>query len=372
MRGFGLMSLQIQRNLDITRFGTMGTPARAAFVVFASELHELREAIAFAHQHALPWFTLGGGSNLILPEQFEGLVVRVALRGVGIVDQDAQTVLLDVAAGENWHDLVRRSLGMGLSGLEAMALIPGTVGAAPVQNIGAYGGELSDVVERVDVLLTESSVLQTLAGDACGFSYRDSSFKAAGEARLITSVQLRLRRQSAPRAKYPEVQTELQRMGVAEPNAIQYAEAVIAVRRRKLPDPRQHGNVGSFFKNPVLDGNQAEALFERNPDLRGLARRQATAEAFAGEHGASSAATHYKLPAAALIERAGWKGRVDGRVEAWRRQPLVLVNRGGASRVDVLATASRIADDVRSQFAVQLQAEPRLTFPGEAEVRLSN
>lgn len=366
------MNLDIQRNLDITHFGTMGTSARAAFVASATDLRELRGAIGFAHQQGLPWFTLGGGSNLILPAQFEGLVVRVALRGVRLVEEDAQSVLLEVAAGENWHDLVRRSLGMGLSGLEAMALIPGTVGAAPVQNIGAYGGELSDVVERVEVLLTDSSEVQTFAGNACGFAYRDSGFKAAGEARLITSVQLRLRRHSAPRAKYPEVQKELQRMGFAQPTATQYAEAVISVRRRKLPDPLQHGNVGSFFKNPVLDLNGAEALFERHPSLRELARRQSAGGESAAGRAASSVATHYKLPAAALIERAGWKGRIDGRVEAWRRQPLVLVNRGGASRADVLATASRIADDVRHLFAVQLHAEPRLVFPGEAAANLSN
>ncbi len=365
------MHLDIQRNLDITRFGTMGTPARAAFMASATDLAGLRGAIAFARENGLPWFTLGAGSNLILPEQFEGLIVRIALRGVRIIEEDAQSVLLQVAAGENWHDLVRRSLGMGLSGLESMALIPGTVGAAPVQNIGAYGGELSDVVERVEVLLTESSKVQTFDRQACQFAYRESGFKAAGEARLITSVQLRLRRQSAPRANYPEVQAELQRMGCSAPTANQYAEAVIAVRRRKLPDPKQHGNVGSFFKNPVLELNHAEALFERHPSLRALARRQSAGAESTVEHAASATVTHYKLPAAALIERAAWKGRVDGRVEAWRRQPLVLVNRGGATRADVLATASRIADDVHHLFAVRLQAEPRLAFPGAAAISVA-
>ena len=369
----------------------MGTPASAAFMVVASNIAELRSAISFACQRGLPWFTLGGGSNLILPKQFNGLVVRVALRGVKVVEANPESVLLEVAAGENWHDLVRRSLGLGLSGLESMALIPGTVGAAPVQNIGAYGGELSDVVERVEVLLTASAQTQTFNREACGFAYRDSGFKDAGEAQLITSVQLRLRRHAMPKVNYPDVQTELQRMGFADPTPQQVAEAVIAVRRRKLPDPRRHGNVGSFFKNPVVALDAANALFERFPELRSLARAEQLPKLRQEQHAepsidahfssrattaaaaaASTTATHYKLPAAALIERAGWKGRVDGRVEAWRRQPLVLVNRGGAQREDVLATASRITADIRRQFAVVLQAEPRLSFPGEPVAKLSD
>ena len=345
--------MHIEHDADITRLGTLGTPARARMLVQATDETTLARAVAMAVRSGMPWFVLGGGSNVVLPEAFPGLVIRMALRGVREVASDSGGVALAVAAGEPWHELVRRSLGAGLQGLEAMALIPGTVGAAPVQNIGAYGGELADVFTQARVLHAGTGELETWPHARCEFRYRDSVFKGLGEAVLITEVGMRLQRGTPPQARYPEVLSELQRLGHASPTAAQYAEAVIRVRRRKLPDVRRHGNVGSFFHNPLLLPAAADALCARWPDLVRMRRDEATPEG-----------TRVKLPAAALIERAGWKGRVDGPVEAWRRQPLVLVNRGGARRADVLSTAARIQDDVRARFGVSLQVEPRLSFPG--------
>jgi UDP-N-acetylmuramate dehydrogenase len=345
--------VDIEHDADITHLGTLGTPARARMLVHAADERTLAHAVAMALRDGLPWFVLGGGSNVVLPEAFPGLVIRMALRGVREITSAGEGVALAVAAGEPWHELVRRSLGAGLQGLEAMALIPGTVGAAPVQNIGAYGGELADVFVHARVLHAASGELETWSHARCAFRYRDSVFKGLGDSALITEVGLQLQRGAPPQARYPEVLAELQRLGHAVPTPAQYAEAVIRVRRRKLPDVRRHGNVGSFFHNPLLLPAAADELCARWPELARMRRDEQTPEGL-----------RVKLPAAALIERAGWKGRVDGPVEAWRRQPLVLVNRGGARRADVLATAARIQDDVRVRFGVLLQVEPRLAFPG--------
>ncbi len=347
--------MHILHDADLTQLGTFGTPARSRMFVHAADERTLAQAVAMARRDGLPWFVIGGGSNLILPEHYPGLVVRVALRGVRVIAEDTGGTTLAVAAGEVWHDLVRRSLGAGLCGLEAMALIPGTVGAAPVQNIGAYGGELADVFAAARVLDSAGGGVSTFVAADCAFRYRDSRFKALGEAALITEVQVRLVRGQPPRARYPEIMSELAALGCVNATATQYAEAVIRVRRRKLPDVRRHGNVGSFFHNPLVDSARADAMVARDPTLARLRRDEATPDG-----------PRVKFPAAALIERAGWKGRVDGPVEAWRRQPLVLVNAGGARRADVLSTAGRIQNDVETMFGVRLRIEPRIDFPAAA------
>ena len=339
----------IERDVSLRALNTLGIGSRAEYFASIRSEQDLKATFAFQRVRHLSWFVLGGGSNVVLPVDYPGLVLAMRMRGVRIEPVNASgESQVEAAAGESWHGLVRRCLGQGLCGIEHLALIPGTVGAAPMQNIGAYGAELADVFVGARVYLPDEDRFVSLSLTECEFSYRDSVFRHRLRDRaVITSVTLRLKAQATARTQYPDVRIELQCMGSVVPSAIDVAEAVIRVRRRKLPDVRHLGNVGSFFKNPVVDATVAETLVARHPALRASTR-------FDGDNA--------KLAAAALIESAGWKGRVVGRVEVWRRQPLVLVNRGGATREDVLALADAIGVDVFERFGVKLNVEPRLTF----------
>lgn len=288
---------------------------------------------------------LGGGSNVVLRRRVPGLVCLMRNRGVRLQPAGQGVAHVTAAAGERWHDLVRRTLGGGWSGLENLALIPGSVGAAPIQNIGAYGVELADRFVGLRALDPDSGRIYEFDRTACRFSYRDSVFKSGAATHLIiVDVTLALTRRAEPVIDYPDVQLELQRLGWSRPTPVQVAEAVIRVRRRKLPDPRHVGNVGSFFKNPVVTQRQAEAA----------RRRLATLVARPVAQGA------VKLSAAQLIDACGWKGRTIGSVAVWPRQPLVLCNRGTASGTDVLAVGEAIRRDVAERFGVELVLEPQV------------
>jgi UDP-N-acetylmuramate dehydrogenase len=283
---------------------------------------------------------LGGGTNVVLRPWLPGCVVQLALRGISLRAAAAGDVLVTAAAGESWHGLVRFCIGQGLGGIENLALIPGSVGAAPIQNIGAYGMELAQCVESLTGVARATGELRTFSAAECAFGYRRSVFKEALRNEfLITSVTLRLRRDSAPVAMYPDVQQELSRMATP-PSIAGMAEAVIRVRRRKLPDLRRHGNAGSFFKNPVVPLETYERLCNVLPGIAGF-----------------SDSDGVKLPAARLIDACGWKGRRVGGAQVWYRQPLVLVNAGGATARDVLGLADAIADSVQVRFGVALERE---------------
>jgi UDP-N-acetylmuramate dehydrogenase len=257
------------------------------------------------------------------------------------------------AAGENWHELVRFCLGQGLEGLENLALIPGLVGAAPIQNIGAYGVELADHFVHLTALDSRTGVIRTLRAADCGFGYRHSVFKTpAGAHWIVLSVTVRLHRHGARVLDYPDLRLELDRVGWDRPSAVQVAEAVIRVRRRKLPDPRRHGNVGSFFENPQVPEAVARSAHERVPALTLRA----------------AGPGQVKLSAAQLIDACGWKGRTRGAAGVWHRQPLVLVNRGSATGADVLALAEAIRGDVAERFGIRLQLEPRVLGQDDSPV----
>jgi UDP-N-acetylmuramate dehydrogenase len=242
-----------------------------------------------------------------------------------------------------WHDLVRRCVGQGLFGIENLALIPGLVGAAPIQNIGAYGVELESVFDHLTAVSSRDGSVQRFDRPECGFGYRDSRFRRdAADGHVIVDVALRLVRRFDANASYPDVREEVRRIGGAA-NAARLADAVIRVRRRKLPDPRTVPNAGSFFKNPIV----SRAEFDR---LRGRVERLIGYDAADG----------VKIPAARLIDAAGWKGKRLGRAGVWPRQPLVLVNLGGARARDVLALAAAIVADVAARYGVVLELEPRI------------
>jgi UDP-N-acetylmuramate dehydrogenase len=335
---------------------TLGVPSRAERLVVIRDLAALQElaerlrAPGGQSEHAVPGLTvLGGGSNVVLLERVPGTVCLMRNRGIRLEPGPRGSVLVTAAAGERWHDLVRFCLGQGLAGLENLALIPGSVGAAPIQNVGAYGVELADRFVALRALDLKSGELRELDRRACDFRYRDSVFKRPEAAHLvIVDVTLRLHRRAVPVLDYPDLQLELERLGRAAPTPVDVAEAVVRVRRRKLPDPRRVGNAGSFFKNPELDADRAEALMRRHPALQ---RRP-------GQGG------RVKLSAAQLIDACGWKGRTVGRVGVWHRQPLVLVNRGGATGQEVLELGEAIRRDVGQRFGVQLEREPRVIGRG--------
>ena len=299
-------------------------------------------------------FVLGGGSNLLLARDLDEPVLLVRLRGRHRVADDRDTVIVEVAAGEIWHDTVRWTLENGWYGLENLVLIPGQVGAAPWQNIGAYGVDVAERIVAVDAVHLRDARRRRFGAAECGFGYRSSVFKTEpGRDWLIVSVRLQLSRRPALRTGYGEIGAELARQAAdapserpgtrdREPGPLDVARAVEAIRRRKLPDPSQIGNAGSFFKNPVVDAAEAERIAAANP---GLPRHPATGQ-------------RVKLSAGWLIEAAGWKGHRDGNAGVSAQHALVIVNHGGASGRELVALARRIQASVLDRFGVSLEPEP--------------
>jgi len=331
---------------------TLGVRATAERLVVADSDASLRRIVLDAQSAGRELLVLGGGSNVVLRRHYPGLVCLVRTRGIRIEPLAAETFAVTARAGEVWHELVRYCLGRGLFGLENLALIPGSVGAAPLQNIGAYGVELADRFLRLRAMDTHTGEVREFDRSACRFGYRDSLFKSSAPGRfVILEVTLRLHRQPQVVVAYPDLRAELQRLGYARPTPVQVAEAVIRVRRRKLPDPRRIGNVGSFFKNPLVPVKLVERLRQEMPDL--VAHEVAPGPSVTADSG------QFKLSAAQLIDRAGWKGAIRAHVGVWSRQPLVLFNRDQqASGTDFLDLSQEIGADIHARFGVALELEP--------------
>lgn len=333
------------QGLTLTRFNTLGLTCEAKQVLTLVSHAQLPEVTARARK-AGGIVVLGGGSNVVLPAELDRLVVRVALKGITPAESSDPTAWrIDVAAGENWHDWVEVATKNGWSGLENLALIPGTVGAAPVQNIGAYGVELQDRIESVTAWHIPEGRLVTLSKDSCGFAYRDSIFKRDVLGTwLIVSVRFLLPKKWVPVLSYPDLKNHavLSRLEPAHVKAEQILQAVCEIRRAKLPDPAVLGNAGSFFKNPVVSETQYLLLKEQFPALIAYPQSDQT----------------FKLAAGWLIERCGWKGKRLGAVGVHDRQALVLVNYGGAQASELMALAREVRASVKSQFGVELEIEP--------------
>jgi UDP-N-acetylmuramate dehydrogenase len=286
---------------------------------------------------------LGGGSNLLLAGDIPGRALRVSLRGRRVLEDDGRSALLEAGAGEPWHELVRWCLGQGLSGIENLSLIPGLAGAAPFQNIGAYGVEIADCLESLSAWEYTMHSLVEFSNDECAFAYRDSHFKSVAPDRyLVTAIRLRLDRGFRPRLDYAGLREELQ--GVDRPTALQVSDAVVRIRQSKLPDPQVLGNAGSFFKNPQLAEHQASELLTAFPRLPAWA----------------SGAGSRKLSAAWMLEHCGWKGRRAGAAGFAPGHALVLVNHGQASGQQLLELAAAAAESVHQRFGLWLEPEPRI------------
>ena len=325
---------------DLRPYNTLALPGQAAQWLSVTDTAQLAEL------PCPPRFVLGGGSNLVLTGDVDGLVLHMALRGRQIREIRPDGVLVEAAAGENWHDFVLWTLEQGWGGLENLALIPGTVGAAPIQNIGAYGLEAGERLHSLDAWDIEAQRFVTLDRTACRFGYRDSLFKQEGwhlhPRLIITSVRFLLPRPWQPNARYADVQQELAAMEIAEPSARDIAAAVITIRQRKLPDPVQLPNCGSFFHNPVVPAEQAAQLKARHPHLPCYPQADG----------------RVKLAAGWLIEQAGWKGRWLGPMGMFEKQALVLVHKGTGTYAELAALVASVQKDVSARFGVSLTPEP--------------
>lgn len=337
--------MNILENVSLERRNSFGFQVSTRYFAEVASIEELREALAFAHDRSLPCIPFGGGSNLVLSGDLKALVIAVSLRERNIVSRDQQTVMVRAGAGENWHEFVRWVLGERAYGLENLSLIPGNVGAAPIQNIGAYGVELKDCFDSLAAVEIATGELRTFTLDDCQFGYRDSVFKNALRDRfIITSVTFRLSGNLVPHLGYGQLQEELfQRCGERQPTGLEISEAVSDVRSQRLPDPNALGNAGSFFKNPVVGQETVERLKEEFPDL--------VCFPFTGS---------WKLAAGWLIDKAGMRGFRKGRVGTYQHQALVLVNHGGATPTDLLELAKHIQQAVLDKFGVELEMEPRV------------
>ena len=323
---------------------TFGVEVRAAMLIDVREPAALAGLFGSTLLRARPVLVLGEGSNVLLTRDWPGIVLSMATRGIEICDDDGATARVRVQAGEHWNDFVQWSLAEGFGGLENLVLIPGAVGAAPIQNIGAYGTEVREFIVEVEAWDREADHWTRLDNAQCAFAYRDSVFKSEYDRYVVTAVTFALPRQHAPRMEYAGVREELASMRVTSPTPSTLAEAITRLRRRKLPDPAQIGNAGSFFKNPLVDDALAQALRREHADLPAW----------------PSGAGKTKLSAAWLIERAGLKGARDGDAGMSDRHALVLVNHGHASGAQLWGFAQRVRDTVRERFGVELEPEPRV------------
>ncbi|RYD53167.1 MAG: UDP-N-acetylmuramate dehydrogenase [Sphingobacteriales bacterium] len=327
--------------VSLRTLNTFGIDGTAAALV---ALHSEAELLTALQNPALPrpFRVLGGGSNILLTAPVSGTVLHNKMLGKTIVPESENTSLMHCGGGENWHQTVLYSLQQGLSGMENLALIPGTVGAAPIQNIGAYGVEVKDLIQSVRfVAFADGRVTEYAAAD-CAFGYRDSIFKNALRGTgMITQVTFRLFRNAAVNVRYGAIGDELQKAGITEPNSQQVAEAVMRIRQSKLPDPAVTGNAGSFFKNPTLPLAQYEALQKTFPELPHYP---------AGDG-------RVKIPAGWLIEHSGWKGKIAGRAGVHPFQALVLINTGNATGAEIWALSQQILEDVQQRFGIELERE---------------
>jgi UDP-N-acetylmuramate dehydrogenase len=335
--------MQIESGVSLKPYNTFGLPAVARTLVRIAGDADVRRVVDHPELGRAPKFILGGGSNIVLTRDMPQVVLKVEALGMRLAEERADAWIVEAGAGENWHAMVAWTLAHGWPGLENMALIPGTVGAAPVQNIGAYGIELKDRFESLDAvdLVTGRSV--TLGASICAFGYRDSVFKHALLNRsVITRVRLRLPKPWQPVLGYLDIARRMHDSGVSAPTPQQVFDWVVAIRRAKLPDPATIGNAGSFFKNPVVTPEQCRDIIGRDPEI-----------------------VHYPLPdgsiklaAGWMIDACGWKGKSVGQAAVYEKQALVLVNRGGAIGAEVMTLARAIQESVYGRFGIRLEPEP--------------
>ena len=336
--------MQVQSGVSLKAFNTFGVDVKAHLFAQAHDDNDVGEALAYCVEHDLPLMVIGGGSNLLLTADVQALVLHMASRGIQVLEDSGEQVIVEAQAGEPWHPFVLACLEMGLYGLENLSLIPGTVGAAPMQNIGAYGVEIKDVFHSLTALDRETGQTREFLLQDCAFGYRDCVFKREATRWLILRVRFALHRDARLHLEYGPVRQRLAEQGIDQPTPRDVSAAICAIRSEKLPDPAVLGNAGSFFKNPLVPAELAQRLRQQHPALVGYPQPDG----------------QVKLAAGWLIEQAGWKGFRDGDAGVHRLQSLVLVNYGQATGAQLLALAQRIQADIVTRFGVELEMEPNL------------
>ena len=333
--------MKIQENISLKPFTTFGIDKKAKFFTTVTTLDELKSALLLVKEKQLPVFILGGGSNILLTRDIEGLVIKLEIKGINLVKEDEDQLWVEVGAGEMWHELVMHCIAKDWAGLENLSLIPGTVGASPMQNIGAYGVEIKDVFDSLMAMNRETLEMQFFDAEACRFGYRESVFKQTFKDQfVITSVTFRLSKTPNFHLEYGAIREVLAANGIDQPSIRAISDAVIQIRQSKLPDPKEIGNAGSFFKNPTIPNAQFDELKASYPSIPGY-----------------PSAEGVKVAAGWLIEQTGWKGKRIGEVGVHAKQALVLVNYGGGSGEEIKKLSEQIQASVYDKFGVQLQAE---------------
>lgn len=335
--------MHIQKNVSLKPLNTFGLEAKARVFIEVKSIEELQEVLQSKVAHDNPLFILGGGSNVLLSKDFDGLVIKNSIMGKEVVHETDDFVLVKIGAGENWHSFVLYALENGWGGVENLSLIPGTVGAAPMQNIGAYGVEIKEVFEHLQAVNISSGEVEKFNKEACRFGYRESIFKNKVKGQyIITHVTLKLTKEGHQlNTSYGAISETLDEMKVKKPTIKDVSEAVIKIRQSKLPDPAKIGNAGSFFKNPSVDRIQYEELKTEYPEIPGYDLPD----------------NNVKVPAGWLIEQCGWKGVTRGAIGVHKNQALVLVNYGGGNGDDLKNLADEIRASVIEKFGIELSAE---------------
>ena len=334
--------MNIQENFALKSYNTLGVQSFARYFTEITNQSEINELIANPIIHSLPVLIMGSGSNILFTTDFEGFVIKNSIKGIEVLEEDNEKVIIKAGSGENWSDFVDYCTDKGYYGLENLALIPGTVGAAPVQNIGAYGVELQDYFHKLDALELHSHKIKTFDRKDCDFGYRDSIFKSKYRGKyFILSVTFKLSKKPVLKTEYESIKNEITEKGITDLTPQKLKDLIICIRQNKLPDPAHVKNAGSFFKNPVVKEKFFNELKSDYPDIRGI-------------HVDSS---HIKIAAAWLIEETGWKGVREGNVGVYSKHSLVLVNHGNASGKEIYDFADRIFDSVHIQFGIDLEFE---------------
>ncbi len=338
--------MNIKKNKSLRELNTFGVDSMAEHFLKVTSSADLLESMKYIEKNRLKYFVLGGGSNILLGfSKYKGAVIHMQTKGVETVAETPEHEILECAAGVNWDEFVEYTVERGLGGVENMSLIPGTVGASPIQNIGAYGQELKDTFESAKVFLTEEKRMITLTKDECKFDYRDSIFKRELKGKsIILSVALKLKKNPKLNYSYKGIRELIFKRGDEKPTLSDMRDAVIKLRTQKLPDPAITGNAGSFFKNPEISEESFGILKRFVPEIDGFKSKD----------------DKIKISAAKLIELSGWKGRREGNCGVYENHSLVLVNYGGASGDEIVNLANRIIDDVYQKFGIRLSVEVNL------------
>lgn len=334
--------MKIEENKDLRPYHTFHLEVKTRYFAEVKTLEELSGLLKSPVYSNHPSLLLGGGSNVLFTRNWDGLVIKMSIRGITILSENDKEVVLKAGAGESWHDLVMYCVERGYGGVENLSLIPGTVGAAPMQNIGAYGAEIRQVFVELEALEIASGQLKTFSNEECRFGYRESVFKKELKGRfIIVSVTLRVVKNAAVNTSYGVVAETLRQWGIEKPGISDVSRAVIHIRQSKLPNPDEIGNAGSFFKNPSVSRQQFESIKAGYPSIPGFEQDDGTV----------------KVPAGWLIEQDGWKGKTFGSVGVHKHQALVLVNYGGGEGKDIWALAQQIQTSVKARFGIELEPE---------------